>query len=203
MRKVPRAYILVTVLFLIAASAAVWRISRRREAQTVSSDQSGLIWKLKRHEIDPVASLSGQADLSDRRLMNGEIEARMWWGFGLRPLEGITLRRNNGQWSAIHVKADSYFQPKKAEREELRPPKSGWDAAWDRLMKGGIFTLADASDAGCVTRGIDAFGFVIEINSYTGYRAYLYLHPVIAKCKGAEQMLRLFEILYGEFRIGE
>jgi hypothetical protein len=128
----------------------------------------------------------------------------MWWGFGLRPIERVSLGRINGQWLAIHVKADSYFQPKKVEREKLRAPKSGWDMAWDRLLRGGgILTLADASDAECETTGIDAAGFLIEINSASGYKTYYYLHPGIAKCQKADQLLKIFETLFGGFRIGE
>src|SRR5436190_21556745 len=99
--------------------------------------------------INSVAKLSGQGDLRSTQLPTGDIEARIWWGFGLSPLEGVTVHRSGGQWSAIHVKADSYYEPTKAERRQLSNPKAGWETTWTRLVNEKLLTLPDASEINC------------------------------------------------------
>ena len=84
--------------------------------------------------INSVSNLTGQTELRKVSFGEDEHEARVWWGFGLSPLEGIFLRYSDGQWTAMHVRADNYYEPTKATREELKPPKSGWNTAWQRLV---------------------------------------------------------------------
>ena len=64
--------------------------------------------------IKSLTSLTAQPQLREVSSGKDEYEARVWWGFGLSPLEGISLKYSAGQWSAIHVKADHYYEPKKA-----------------------------------------------------------------------------------------
>ena len=150
-------------------------------------------------EINSVAKFTGQIDLTETRLRDGDLEARMWWGFGLSPLEGISLRRVGGQWSAIHTIADQYSEPTYAERRELQPPKSGWDKCWQRLLDAGILTQPDASAVNCGDIGLDGIGFVVETNTNRTYRTYMYHNPTLAKCNEAKQMVKIAEIIDEEF----
>jgi hypothetical protein len=123
----------------------------------------------------------------------------MWWGFGLSPLEGISLKYSAGQWRAIHVQADDYYEPTKARREELKPPKSGWNSTWQRLVDAGMLSLVDASEVNCGEGGLDGIGVVVETNIDRTYRTYMYPNPMLEKCSQAKQIVKITEIIAEEF----
>ena len=149
--------------------------------------------------INLLGKLTAQSELRKSSFRDDEHEARVWWGFGLSPLEGISLRYSGGQWSAIHVKADNYYEPTQARREELKPPKSGWNATWNRLVDAGILSLADASEVNCGEGGLDGIAVVIETNNFHTYRTYMYPNPMLEKCSQAKQIMQINEIIEEEF----
>ncbi len=202
MSKLTTRLIIALLTFLLGiAVTTVWYLKQSSATQEVRLIIPNASWEpIFFKTINSVAKLSGQTDLRKTNLPEGDVEVRMWWGFGLSPLEGIILRHVAGQWSAIHVKADNYYEPEKAERKELRPPKSGWDACWKRLVDAGILTLPDASEVNCSADGLDGIAFVIETNTNRTYRTYKYGNPTLAKCNEAKQMVKITEIIDEEFR---
>jgi hypothetical protein len=153
------------------------------------------------HSINSVARLSDQADLRSTQLPAGDIETRIWWGFGLSPLEGVTLHRSGGQWTAIHVKADNYYEPIKAERRQLSNPKSGWKTTWTLLVNERLLSLPDASEINCNEGGLDAPAMVVEINSDNTYRTYMYHMSSEPKCNGDKNIMAMIDIIYEEFNL--
>jgi len=152
-------------------------------------------------EINSVARLSGQSDLSSTQLPSGDIEARIWLGFGLSPLEGVILHRTGGQWTAIHVKADKYYEPTKVERRQLSNPKSGWETTWTRLVNEKLLSLPDASEINCNVGALDGFGVVVEINTDNTYRTYMYDQPSESKCNEDKNIMAIVDILFEEFNL--
>lgn len=65
--------------------------------------------------INSVSNLTAQPELRKLSLREDEREARVWWGFGLSPLEGVSLGYRAGQWSAIHVKADDLLRANESD----------------------------------------------------------------------------------------
>ncbi|HEX8773123.1 MAG TPA: hypothetical protein VF735_05920 [Pyrinomonadaceae bacterium] len=200
MHKLTTHLIIALLTFVLGiAATTVWHLKRppaKREVQLIAPNAH---WEPIYFEtINSVAKLSGQNDLRKTNLAEGDIEARVWWGFGLSPLEGITLRRVAGQWSAIHVKADDYYEPEKADRKELRPPKDGWQSFWQRLVSAGVLTLPDASELNCNVDGLDGGAYVVEINHGNTYRTYMYDMPSEAKCNEAKKMMEIGDIIFEE-----
>lgn len=152
--------------------------------------------------INTVADLTGQGNLRATRLPPGDLEVRIWWGFGLSPLEGVTLRRSGSQWTAIHVKADDYSEPSRAERRQLSTPKSGWDTLWTRLINEKILSLPDASEVNCDVGGLDGISTVIETNTDNAYRTYRYDMPAVAKCNEDKNISAMADIIFEEFSLG-
>jgi hypothetical protein len=193
---------LLTFLIGIAVTTA-WYFNRSSSNQEVRLIIPNARWEqLFFRDINSVARFSGQPDLRKTNLAGGDLELRFWWGFGLSPLEGVTLRRVSGQWSAIHVKADKYYEPSKANRKELLPPKSGWESVWQQLVGAGILTLPDVSELNCNVGGADGGAYVVETNSDHTYRTYMYDFPSEAKCNEAKQMVKIGDIIFEEFKIG-
>ena len=151
--------------------------------------------------INSAAKLSGQTDLRTTHLPKGDLEVRIWWGFGLSPLEGATLRRADGQWSAIHVRADNYHEPTNTEQRLLSNPTSGWETMWARLVKENILSLPDASEINCNVGGLDGIATVVEISADDTYRTYMYDMPSELKCKEAENILAIADIIFEEFNL--
>lgn len=81
----------------------------------------------------------------------------------------------------------------------LDVPRSGWEAAWQRLTKAGILSLPDAQVVGCNTHIFDGTSYVVEINKEETYRTYLYDNPNYSRCSEARQMLKIGEVLAEEF----
>ena len=153
------------------------------------------------NSINSMTNLTAQAELRKLSLREDEHEARVWWGFGLSPLEGVSLRYRDGQWSASHVKADNYYEPTKASREELKQPKSGWTTTWQRLVEAGITSLVDASELDCGGGGLDGLSVVIETNTGRTYRTYMYPNPMLEKCSQAKQVTKIMDIISEEFEL--
>ena len=150
-------------------------------------------------EIDAVTRLSGQQELRKTALKTGEHEVRIWKGFGLSPLRGTILRYVDGQWAAIHVEADQYYEPTKVTRLELKPPHSGWDSMWKQLVADGLLKLPDASVIGCGEVGLDGFGVIIETHFENTYRTYMYPDPTLEQCFEAKQIVKIVDLILTEF----
>jgi hypothetical protein len=136
-------------------------------------------------------------------LPEGDIELRVWGGFGLTTLEGFRLRRNGARWSATHLDTD-YRNGRFVEYEQLlAQPKSGWEGAWNRLVSLGVLELPDAESAGCSTRINDGFSYVVETNVNRVYRTYMYDNPHHSKCEEARRMLSIAAAIADEFGVEE
>lgn len=198
---------LLAALVTFSVGVMIFVLLNRRHAQVgqPSNQEVRLIiphasWEpIFFRSINSLTSLTAQRQLREVSLGKDEHEARVWRGFGLSPLEGISLKYKAGEWSAIHVKADDYYEPKKATREELKPPKSGWNAAWQRLVDAGLLSLEDASEVNCGEGGLDGISVVVETNIDSTYRTYMYPNPMLETCSRARQVMKITEIIGEEF----
>jgi hypothetical protein len=194
----------IGAMLIFPKGNAVWYLGHRPANQEVRLIIPHASWEpIFFSSINSVSRLSGQTDLRKTELAEGDVEVRVWRGFGLESLEGITLRRVGSRWSAIRVKADNYYEPEKVDRKELRPPKSGWDAVWRHLADAGILTLPDGSEVNCSGDGIDGMSFVVETSASNTYRTYKYGNPMLAECNEAKQIIEIYFTLYEEFGIEE
>ena len=114
--------------------------------------------------INQATKLAGLEELRKIRVQDGDLEVRVWRGFGLLPLEAVILNRTNDLWSAQHLKTDNYYDYEKVELKKLNPPKSGWQSFWKQITDNGILTLRDPSEINCEDGGIDGMSYVVEIN---------------------------------------
>jgi hypothetical protein len=55
--------------------------------------------------IDKVARESGLPSLRVTPVAKGDLELRVWEGFGKSPLQGYVLRKHSGTWSAFVIDA--------------------------------------------------------------------------------------------------
>jgi hypothetical protein len=148
-------------------------------------------------EIDHLAKLAGLPPLKSSKLARGDLDARLWYGFGLILLEGFAIKRTNNQWSAFHLKANE-ANPRyitKVARIQLRVPKSGWETCWQRLVESGILTLRSGTE----DVDEDAEGFYVETMAGGSYRDFEFTSPESSKSPDAKLMLGIGDIISDEF----
>lgn len=123
--------------------------------------------------------------------------------FGGKGDDGIILRHSSNQWSGLHLHG-IYEGPRLVSTvSNLAAPRSGWEAAWQRLTKAGLLTLPDAPAVGCSPQIFDGVSYVVEINKDQKYRTYLYDNPSHSKCSEAKQMLEIGGIIAEAFDLSE
>jgi hypothetical protein len=153
--------------------------------------------------INERAKFANLKALRKEALPENDIEVRVWHGFGLTALEGFSLKRAAGKWSAIHLDGIHSRLPRSESQKKLPAPKSGWELCWQRLEEAGILTLPDASAIGCSAMMNDGMSYVVEFNNKGSYRTYMYDNPSYAKCKEAKQMIKIGNIISEEFGVPE
>src|SRR6185369_10440661 len=119
----------------------------------------------------------GIAELRTVQMMANDFEVRVWVGFGGIGEDGIILRHSSNQWSGLHLHGISRGPRVASTVSNLAPPRSGWEAAWQKLTQAGLLTLPDAPAIGCSTQMFDGVSYVVEINKDQKYRTYLYDNP--------------------------
>lgn len=146
---------------------------------------------------------SGIAELRTVQMTGNDFEVRVWVGFGGKGEDGIILRHSSNQWSGLHLHGIAESPRVVTTVSNLAAPRSGWEAAWQKLTQAGLLTLPDALAIGCSTRIFDGVSYVVEINKDQKYRTYLYDNPGHAKCSEAKQMLEIAGIIAEEFDLSE
>lgn len=167
------------------------------EVTAVIADESRWQWFFFK-KIDAVTRLTGESELRNAALKSGEHEARIWWGFGRQPMQGILLKHVDGHWTALHVKANLNKISANWTSEELEPPRSGWDASWEKLVAAGIANLPDASQTACGASGLPGM-VVVETHIDNTYRTYLYPNSTLRKCGDAKHLIEITQIILNEF----
>lgn len=150
-------------------------------------------------EINERAGIAKLPNLRAAAVPNGDVETRVWVGFGLTALTGFDFKRTAGQWTGIYVRGIRPGLAKKDYQLNLKPPKSGWDAFWRRLTDAGFLSLPDAKAIDCSSGALDGVAYVVEMNLDQKYRTYMYDNPQVAECPEAKRMIAIMDVLYDEF----
>jgi hypothetical protein len=199
MHKLTFRIIVALLTFILGiAATAIWFINRPTKTKIMPAGRWESIFFQTINKRTDAANLPS---LRTVNLPNGDLETRVWVGFGINGEDGIILRRSSNQWSALYVHGifDRYPPAKYQEQKNLGVPKSGWDKMWQRLDEAGILTLPDASEIGCNAGIVDGVAYVIETNKNKTYRTYMYDNPQFAKCGEAKRVIEISEILFDEF----
>jgi hypothetical protein len=211
-RFTPRFLIALTTFFA-GVIATLWLINRQPVVQLPQAEESVLVVNVKKRELSPDyrwmpghftsikerLRVSGLPDLESYTLPEGDLEVRVWGGFGLTGLEGFILKRATGHWSATHLYPIPSQIPNSKYPRRLRDPKSGWEACWKRLVDAGLLTLPDESVLEGKKPVTDGFSYVVEVKEGGSYRTYHYGNPAHQDWDEAKKMLGLGEIISDEF----
>lgn len=131
-------------------------------------------------------------------LPEDDLEVRFWYDH-FEVISGLIIKRSGEKWSATYLRQIYDHQPSSIKQEDVGAPKSGWQAAWGRLLNAGILTLPDSSKAKCKAIVLDGIGYVVETNVDQAYRTYRYGNPQFAECDEAKRIISIEEIIADEF----
>ncbi|HEY9402010.1 MAG TPA: hypothetical protein VIQ24_04915 [Pyrinomonadaceae bacterium] len=202
MRKLSIRLVVALLTFILGSAATTaWFIQRQSTEQQVRLSLPNAHWEqiFFRHN-NQLLEKAKLPSLRTVTLSGDDLEIRTWMGGGSESeVYGVILRRSHGKWSATRIHGIGYHPQLLRYEEILEVPKSGWGAAWARLVNAGVLTLPDASEIQCNFPALDGAGYVVEINLNKTYRTYGYSNPTLAKCEEAKQILRIEEIIEEEF----
>jgi hypothetical protein len=174
-----------------------------RESHRVKIELPNAKWEpIFFKSINRTTELGGLTQLRNVSLRQGDVEVRVWRGFGLDNLEGLVLKRIDNRWIAFHVRADDHFELRRAQVVQLFSPRSGWGPFWQNITEQGLLTLRDPSETNCKDDdgGIDGTAYVVEINQNNIYRTYWMRAG--GKCRGAADMDNIADYIGEEFDSG-
>lgn len=219
MNKLGHKLLIVFLVFLLLGTGtAVWFITRRpdgkkpeenhlrksQEREPLRKATSEARWEpIFLKMINERLTESGIAELRTVQMTGNDFEVRVWVGFGGKGEDGLILRHSSNKWSGLHLLGISEGPRLVSTVSNLAAPRSGWEAAWQKLTEAGLLTLPDAPAAGCSTQIFDGVSYVVEINKDQEYRTYLYDNPSHSKCSEAKQMLEIGGIIAEEFDLSE
>lgn len=150
--------------------------------------------------IDETTRVAKWTPLRETPLRKGDFEVRIWRGFGLSDLEGVSLRFRYDKWEASHIIGNDYVDITSASVTDLLTPRSGWDAFWTRLNELDLLTLPNTQDEDCYGM-IDGTSYVVEINKDGIYRTYMYQSDM-PQCPNSAKMDLIGEFIGLEFHDG-
>ena len=203
MSKFSTRFLVVSLTFVIGTFAVVgwfyYQESHKIQLIIPNARQDRILFE----GINNATNLGNLPELRKTFLGSGDIEIRIWRGFGLSSLEGVVLKRADGQWSGLHIKNNNYHEPAGVKVEKLNAPKSGWESFWKQLTDKEILTLPQSFENECNIPEIDGMGYVVEINQNRTYRNYFYPENNGNKCREAKQMKDIGEFIGLEFDSGK
>ncbi len=152
--------------------------------------------------IDAATETSGNLPLKQKPLASGDLEIRIWRGFGLSPLEGLFIERVQNVWSATHLISNDFVTPTQTVVKRLPEPRRGWPELWERLITIGLVELPGALGEECLdTDRLDGMSYVVEISERGSYRTYMYAAS-FSTCDGSNRMDIISETIGIEFHDG-
>ena len=165
MSKFSTRFLVVSLTFVIGIFAVVgWFYYQKSHKNSINNFRTLAKIEILFEGINNATNLGNLPELRKTFLGSDDIEIRIWRGFGLSSLEGIVLKRADGQWSGLHIKSNNYHEPVGVKVEKLIAPKSGWESFWKQLTDKEILTLPQSFENECNIPDIDGIGYVVEIN---------------------------------------
>jgi hypothetical protein len=147
----------------------------------------GSVDRLTRHlHLDPLRTATLRA---------GDLDVRIWEGFGIGGYRGYVIRRIGQKWSGVAVTEDTSGRrafPKVSAAAD-------WGATWEALERGGLVAIRDDSELVHCQHVNDGIGYVVEIAKENYYRTYLVDNPQSLRSQDGDRFLQLLPVLHRAF----
>ena len=190
----PHMHVIRFAAFLFAALASVLPGNAAAPAQDIPK----ATWEpIYFRSINKLSGMVGWRPLRNLALQSDSFEVRIWIGFGIGPLEVLSIQREGSAWRGRYAIHRMWLAGPVAVQSVV--PKSGWAQHWVRLVRLGLLTLPDSSTLPRSESMVaDGVSYVVEINKDGRYRTYMYGNPKHEKWPEAKRMIEIVEALRDE-----
>jgi hypothetical protein len=153
--------------------------------------------------IDELTVRLGLKPLRSTEIQSGDLEMRIWSGFGLTGQRGFILRKSGDKWTSFSLsdpQGTHIINGRPVEASIKKGPKrTDWPQKWERLIQSGILEIKDDSQIPHCSVVLDGIGYVVEIAKADYYRTYLVDNPDSQRSEDGDKFLHLLPILYEAF----
>jgi hypothetical protein len=154
--------------------------------------------------IDVLAEQFGFKPLRSIELPPGDLELRVWSGFGLGGDSGRIIKKTGNTWSAISMYDPQRTQSVNGKFVEPSSKKmlntTDWSALWEKLERAGIADIRDDSEIPHSGLVMDGISYVVEIAKAGYYRTYMLNNPETQRSEDGDKFLRIHYILSTAFK---
>jgi hypothetical protein len=155
--------------------------------------------KIYFESIDKLTKRLGFKPLRSIEIKPGDLEVRIWSGFGIQGSGGTIIKRIAGKWSAFTLddpEGTRGVNGRAIQPNTKKAPKSiDWAKAWEQMELAGIETIKDESEIPKCSEVLDGISWVIEIAKPGYYRTYMQGNPQIARSEDGDKLLHVIAIL--------
>ena len=181
--------LVATLLLLVGTLGALGQVSTQKLVPSASwvPIYFDSVDRLTRHlHLDPLRAL---------KIHPGDLDVRIWQGFGIGGYRGYLIRRIGQKWSGLAITEET-----SGKRTFPKVPgATDWAKTWDALERGGLAEIRDDSELVHCEMVQDGIGYVIEIAKENYYRTYLVNNPQSLRTQDGDRFLRLLPILHQAF----
>ncbi len=191
-----------TVFFLKFFLAASLAFAEPLFSQTRIIPNDGWV-KIYFESIDDLTNRMGIKPLRSAEIQPGDLEVRIWSGFGLSGYGGSIIKRVSGQWSASLLS-----DPQGTRGINGRPVEASikewtgdtdWAETWGKMEQTGIEKIRDYSEIPRCGSVLDGISYVVEIAKADYYRTYMLGNPQLQRSEDGDKFLRIKSILRTAF----
>ncbi len=150
-------------------------------------------------DLDETLGRSGIKPLRSHSLPEGELEVRIWKGWGMRGTKGIVIVKSPVGWKASLITIPISPKNSRPSVVVLPSPASGFDALWSKLIERQILILPDDSEVGVVEPFEDSELVIVDILNGDQQRTYSYNAPCYSDVAEGRNVKQIIEILSREF----
>jgi hypothetical protein len=159
--------------------------------------------KIYFESIDKLTKRLGFKPLSLVKIKPGDLEVRIWSGFGIQGSDGTIIQRISNKWSAFSLddpqgtrRTDGKIVPPNAKKA---PENIDWAKIWEQMERAGIKTIKDNSEIPHCSAILDGIGWVVEIAEANYYRTYMLSNPQLDRSEDGDKLLGIVAILAKAF----
>jgi len=173
--------------------------SAKRKPETVLPTEKDVGHVEIIRDVDRQLKSIGIQPLSSRSLPTGEMEVRVWKGWGMRGAKGVVLEKRRSGWKAGLITIPASGNAERPTVQSLPAPRSGWEAMWSELTARRISELPDDSEVGAVEPFEDSEQVIVDLLVGDQRRTYSYNAPCYSAVEAGQNVKRIGEIIASEF----
>jgi hypothetical protein len=162
------------------------------------------VWvKIFFESVDKLTKRLGFKPLRAAVIKPGNLEVRIWTGFGISGMGGTIIQRVGDKWSAVTLsdpQGTRMINGKRVKPSSNKAPDTiDWAQTWEKLEYAGIENIRDDSEIPHCGAILDGVSYVVEIAKEKSYRTYMVANPQLQRSEDGDRFLHVISIIQEAF----